>query len=327
MQEFKSPKERLETIASRHLEAVAAGKSSLIVAPTHHECRSIAKIVRTSMRAKGLLGEDQNVTRLSHLGLTDAQRADAASYEPGHIVQFHKRASGGFKVAEQWHVVGHASNTVVVERNGQQRRLPLSKAQTFDVYRTEQLSVAVGDQLRVTKNFKSGGKKYRNNQLVIVTGVGEGKIMIGEDKDVIPTLSALHLDQGVAVTSHAAQGKTVDQVIVSVPVEAFSQVSQEQLYVSMSRARHAMHLVTDNKVALRAAVTRSSKRLSPWELINGVEPEKKVGISRAFNAIERMTDLQEGKRVARKTQAAVAARVAAQRQAAQEHERGRGMGR
>jgi hypothetical protein len=30
--------------------------------------------------------------------------------------------------------------------------------------------------------------------------------------------SITHLDQGIAVTSHAAQGKTVDQVIVSAPV-------------------------------------------------------------------------------------------------------------
>jgi ATP-dependent exoDNAse (exonuclease V) alpha subunit len=37
-----------------------------------------------------------------------------------------------------------------------------------------------------------------------------------------------HLDQGFAVTSHASQGKTVDQVIVSAPVIAFSQVNTAQ---------------------------------------------------------------------------------------------------
>ena len=80
---------------------------------------------------------------------------------------------------------------------------------------------------------------------------------------------ALHLDQGIVVTSHASQGKTVAQVIVSVPVEAFSQANEAQFYVSMSRARKSMHLFTDSKVALREAVTRKSTRLSPWELITG----------------------------------------------------------
>ena len=56
--------------------------------------------------------------------------------------------------------------------------------------------------------------------------------------------------------------------IVSVPVRAFSQANEAQFYVSMSRARSAMHVFTDSKVALREAVTRPSKRLSSWELLN-----------------------------------------------------------
>ena len=73
----------------------------------------------------------------------------------------------------------------------------------------------------------------------------------------------LHLDQGVAVTSHAAQGKTGDQVIVSMPVTAFSRANQALFYVSMSQARTSMRLFTDSKVALKEAVTRPSERLSP----------------------------------------------------------------
>jgi hypothetical protein len=79
------------------------------------------------------------------------------------------------------------------------------------------------------------------------------------------SIALLHLDQGIAVTSHASQGKTVDNVIVSAPV-AFAQVSQAQLYVSMSRARRSMHLVTDGKEALREAVSRPSERISALEL-------------------------------------------------------------
>jgi hypothetical protein len=53
-----------------------------------------------------------------------------------------------------------------------------------------------------------------------------------------------------------------------VPVRAFSQVNEAQFYVSMSRARWAMHVFTDSKIALRDAVTRPSKRLSSWGLLN-----------------------------------------------------------
>jgi ATP-dependent exoDNAse (exonuclease V) alpha subunit len=84
---------------------------------------------------------------------------------------------------------------------------------------------------------------------------------------VIKRSGPLHLDQGIAVTSHASQGNTVDQVIVSVPVAAFSQTNEAQFYVSMSRARSAMHLYTDSKAALKEAVMRPSERLSPFELL------------------------------------------------------------
>ena len=58
------------------------------------------------------------------------------------------------------------------------------------------------------------------------------------------------------------------------PVRAFSQANEAQFYVSMSRARFAMHVFTDSKVALRDAVTRPSKRLSSWELAAGTQKDR-----------------------------------------------------
>jgi hypothetical protein len=50
-----------------------------------------------------------------------------------------------------------------------------------------------------------------------------GSMGVRLDKgEIVPNGTALHFDQGIAVTSHASQAKTVDQVIVSVPVRAFS---------------------------------------------------------------------------------------------------------
>ena len=42
----------------------------------------------------------------------------------------------------------------------------------------------------------------------------------------------------------------------------------------MSRAKWAMQVFTDSKVALRDAVTRPSKRLSSWELLNMAEKDR-----------------------------------------------------
>ena len=134
-----------------------------------------------------------------------------------------------------------------------------------NVYTREQMPLAAGDAVRFTKNFVAKGGKCRNNDLATVQTVTSDHVTTTDGR-VMPALSLLHLDQGIAVTSHASQGKTVDNVIVSAPVAAFAQVSQAQLYVSMSRARRSMHLLTDCKEALREAVCRPSERISALEL-------------------------------------------------------------
>jgi hypothetical protein len=207
------------------------------------------------------------------VNLTESQRRDAINYNLGHFVEFHRRVRGGFKSGERWEVGRCGSGSVVVIKDGQAKILPLSQAKSFNVYTQEELSVAVGDALRITKNFRIGTNRFRNNELCTVTAIDGESITVGDGR-VIKRSGPLHLDQGIAVTSHASQGKTVDQVIVSVPVAAFSQTNEAQFYVSMSRARHAMHLYTDSKVALKEAVMRPSERLSPLELLEGIKSER-----------------------------------------------------
>jgi ATP-dependent exoDNAse (exonuclease V) alpha subunit len=149
--------------------------------------------------------------------------------------------------------------------------LPLDQTRKFSLFEREKITLAVGDLIRFTKNVKHRGQKFLNNELRTVVSIDDGKIIFDKG-EIVHNGAPLHLDQGIAVTSHASQAKTVDQVIVSVPVRSFSQANEAQFYVSMSRARWAMHVFTDSKVALRDAVTRPSKRLSSWEIVN--LPEK-----------------------------------------------------
>ena len=141
------------------------------------------------------------------------------------------------------------------------------------MFKREKITLSIGDRIRFTKNVKHRGHKFLNNELRTVFGIDEGKIIF-DTGEIIRNGAALHIDQGIAVTSQASQAKTVDQVIVSVPVRAFSQANEAQFYVSMSRARWAMHVFTDSKVALRDAVTRPSRRLSYWELFNLAEKDR-----------------------------------------------------
>jgi hypothetical protein len=158
-------------------------------------------------------------------------------------------------------------------KDGVEKQLPLDQTRKFCVFEREKITLSVGDRIRFTKNVEHRGHKFLNNELRTVVGIDEDKIIFDKG-EILCNGAALHIDQGIAVTSHASQAKTVDQVIVSVPVRSFSQANEAQFYVSMSRARRAMHVFTDSKVALRDAVTRPSKRLSSWEVVNAAEKDR-----------------------------------------------------
>jgi hypothetical protein len=123
--------------------------------------------------------------------------------------------------------------------------LPLDQAQKFSVFERQQMPLSIGDQVRFTKNVKHRMQRFPNNELRTVVGIDEAKIIFDKG-EIVCNGAALHIDQGITVTSHASQAKTVDRVIVSVPVRSFSQANEAQFYVSMSRARWAMHVFTDS---------------------------------------------------------------------------------
>jgi hypothetical protein len=177
-----------------------------------------------------LLDSEHCVTRLQRLNLTESQQGDAVTYEPGQIVEFHRMAKGvvrsgvqekRFKSGEQWEVLRRKEGAVIVGKNGVEKHLPLDQTGKFSVFEREKICIAIGDRIRFTKNFKHRGQQFLNNELRTVVSIDDGKILFNKG-EIVRTGAALHLDQGIAVTSHASQSKTVDQVIASVPVRSFS---------------------------------------------------------------------------------------------------------
>ena len=76
-------------------------------------------------------------------------------------------------------------------------------------------------------------------------------------------------------------------------MDSFSQVNEAQFYVTMSRARQAMHLFTDCKPALREAVCRPSERLSAVEVLG---EEKHLEISEEMlREAQRMLELERAR--------------------------------
>jgi hypothetical protein len=90
----------------------------------------------------------------SALILTESQRRDPINYQLGQVVEFHRRAKGGFKSGERWVVARRSSETVVAVKDGQEKILPLDQPKSFDLYLPQETMLAAGDVVRIMKNFR-----------------------------------------------------------------------------------------------------------------------------------------------------------------------------
>jgi ATP-dependent exoDNAse (exonuclease V) alpha subunit len=237
----------------------------LLVAPTWNEIEAVTEKVRDALKTSGLLtGAEKEFQVFDSLSWTEVQKRDSRQYRAGVAIRFHRQKTG-FAKGETVAVVAVENDLLKVQRaDGSESLFPLGQGAAlsacFDVGEKRKLRVAVGDKLLLQSNWK---KRFVNGELVEVKAV-QGDSVVLADGRVIPE-NYRTFTHGYAVTSHAAQGKTVDEVLVVASSRSLPAVSQEQFYVSISRGRERCHVFTDDTDLLRSHVTHSSARLAAVE--------------------------------------------------------------
>jgi ATP-dependent exoDNAse (exonuclease V) alpha subunit len=251
--------DRYKQLADAYLAAVAGKKkdgqtkSALVVSMTHAEANRITDAVRAGLKAQGKLGEERIVKGWVPAHLTDTQKADATEYEPGDLLQFHQNAPGYKK----------GSRLIVDEAV----KPPTELANRFELYRPTQFALAVGDRVRITAGgtTKEGEHRLSNGSLLTVQGFTKRGDLIVDHGWVIDRDFG-HLTYGVAITSHASQGVTVDKVFVGVSSESFPATYQRTAYVAVTRGREQAQVFTDDRIAMLKAVSRPDDPMSATEL-------------------------------------------------------------
>jgi ATP-dependent exoDNAse (exonuclease V) alpha subunit len=164
---------------------------------------------------------------------------------------------------------GHRKGTRLIVG---QDEVPFESAERFTVFHEDQIEVATGDRIRITRNGTTADTAHRlnNGDLFTVSGFTDaGDLRLNNGWTISKDYG--HIAHGLVVTSHASQGKTVDRVIIGQSSRSFRASSREQFYVSASRGRQQVLVFTDDKDELLQAVSRSDERLSGTELLAGVE--------------------------------------------------------
>lgn len=261
-----------DAAANLYLKALEGMKSALLVAPTWNEIEAVTEKVRAALKAAGRLsGDEREFQVFDSLSWTEAQKRDARQYRAGMAVRFHRR-HGGFNNGESVSVVAAETNSLCVRRaDGSEASFPLGAGfACFDVGESRVLKVAAGDKLLLQAN--AARKRFINGELVEVQTI-QGDSVVLADGRVIPN-NYRTFTHGYAVTSHAAQGKTVDEVLVVASSRSLPAINQQQFYVSISRGRDACRVFTDDAEMLRSHVTRSSARLAAVEVVPSVQSRK-----------------------------------------------------
>ena len=269
--EMTNENQRLQQLVQDYVKTQKEGKTALVVSPVHKEATRVTESIRERLKQNGeLAAEERTYTVQKNLNLTLEQRKRLnRTPQAGMTLEFHQNAPG-FRKGERWQVLpseeAQLHSLKARHKDGREGRLPLEVAERFTAYREDELRLAKGDRIRITKGGKTmDGKRINNGDLFTVSGFSkEGHIQLNNGRFLNKDFG--HLAHGYVTTSHSSQGKTVDRVFIAQSEMSRPAASKQQFYVSVSRGREQVKIYTDDKAALQKAVMKDGRRMTASDI-------------------------------------------------------------
>jgi conjugative relaxase-like TrwC/TraI family protein len=280
--QLKDEKERARAVAEELLRLRNEGKTARVVAPTWAEINRIGEAVRTSRRENGgLQGEDVNLRVVDDLKWTPAQRRDFVEYKSDQVITLIQGIKGIGRRGERFQVIrAKAHGLEVQDGAGKEQFLPFDRAKRWSVGEHRDIALAQGDEILIRANHPKA--KLRNGEVDVISHVTPDVIVLKSGRVFSPK-EFKQFGYGYAVTSYAAQGQTVDNVIVSAPAQPRQSLSREGWYVMLSRGRESLRVFTDDWATLKERVLREDHRMAAVEL-----PALKRGARQALSRTQLM---------------------------------------
>jgi conjugative relaxase-like TrwC/TraI family protein len=276
LEEVKGSGDRAKKMAVDYLALTPVQRQqTLMVAGTHAERREIIAQVRAGLKAEGSLGTGTQATQLRPKDLTQVQSCYSHNYQVGDVIIPTREypAQGLSKFKPYTVTVIDGDQLWVIDSRGYENRVnPMTFRKT--VYIPDTIAIAVGEQLRWTCNDRALGR--RNGQGFTVTELDGTMAAIAYsngETDTLNLLEALHLDYALVSTTYAAQGKTAERVLIAAGEYG---VSQESLYVAISRAKQDIHIYAESLEQLLEQAQQSSAKENPLALLTAPMQRQQV---------------------------------------------------
>ena len=164
---------------------------------------------------------------------------------------------------------------LLIEADHRIRPVPFKELDKITVCQPKDLSLSTGDRLQLKANAQSqDGRRLANGELVTVKQIhADGRIDLNDGR-TLPKQYRQFV-RGYAVTSYAAQGKTVDYVLFS-DSAVKAATNEQQWYVTISRGRKGVKIFTADKIQLRQNIAHSGHRTLALDITSSVQELAKI---------------------------------------------------
>lgn len=236
----------------------------LVVSPANEERRELNAAIREALQqANHISGPVAEQAILVGRDLTRQQRGRAYNYEAGDVIRF-TRGSRRHALEKDTYVTvenvdrGRHRLTVRTSDGRAVEYFP-SRLTGVAVFRPEHRAFSPGDRIQFRAPDRTLGVANGEFATIVTINFRRAHLRMDDGGEISTAAERLrHIDHGYASTSHSSQGATVDPVIVNVDTTRSAQlVNRKQFYVSISRARYAVSIYTDDRERLRQTVSRN----------------------------------------------------------------------
>lgn len=265
VREVKDPSERYSAIVQAYAGLTPAERAeTLVITGTN---RSRKEINDGIQQALGLKGTGIQYILLDRLDTTQAERRHSKYYEKDAIIIPERDYRSGLKRGEQYTVLDTGPGNRLTVRGADDAIVTFSPAQTtqLSVYKPERTELAVGDQIKITRNDKD--RDLANGDRFTVKEASEQEIILeaGGRRIALDAAQAMYAALAYASTVHSAQGLTSDKVLINLETRSLT-TAKDVYYVAVSRARYEAEIFTDDAKRLPAAISREADKTAALEI-------------------------------------------------------------
>jgi conjugative relaxase-like TrwC/TraI family protein len=250
----------IQDATKAYLEATANGINldrCIAISPTWEENHRFTDAIRGELKHRQLLSKGSIITTHDQLDWTDEQKRNAANYRPGMLLTFNSRYGNidrgqtlpiqRIEKGQIW-LQGHTHSINVAKCS---RRIAVSLPRSIEI--------CPGDKILIRRNHRNDG--LVNGQVFTVQRLcPDGSIETREGPRVSKNFR--HFCHGYVVTSHKAQGRTNDCVVI-----AAQQLDPKAAYVACSRGKQEATVFTPEKEHLFSYLRHSADRPAAMDIV------------------------------------------------------------